>query len=73
MKNARNEACMEEDLFENLKSDFHSDFLGNVSITLADNTNDKNPKRRENFWMRPLKTYALFGLNIEDSGQLNPM
>ena len=49
--------------FEHFKSEGHSGFLGNVSITLM----GKDPKRRKNYWMRTLKTYALFGLNIEDS------
>ena len=67
-KNARNEACMEEHLFEHFKNKGHSGFLGNVSITLIDKTDAKDPpKRRESLWMRTLKTYALFGLNIEDS------
>ena len=65
--NARNEACMQEHLFEHLKSEGHSGFLGNVSIILIVKTDGKNPKRRENYWMRTLKTYAPFGLIIEDS------
>ena len=44
-----------------------SGFLGNVSITLIDKTDGKDPKRRENYWMRSLKIYAPFGLNIEHS------
>ena len=43
------------------------DFLGNVSIALIDKTDDKDPKRVENYWIRTLKTYVSFGLNIEDS------
>ena len=66
-KNARNETCMQEHLFEHFKSEDHSGFLGNVSITLIDKTDGKESKRRENYWMRTLKTYAPFGLNIEDS------
>ena len=66
-KNARNEACTQEHLFEHFKSEGHIAFLGNVSITLIDKTDGKDPKRRENYWMRTLKTYAPFGLNIEDS------
>ena len=58
---------MQEHLFEHFKSKDHSGFLGNVSITLIDKTDGKDPKRRENYWMRTLKTYAPFGLNIEDS------
>ena len=66
-KNAWNEACTQKYLFEHFKSEGHSGFLGNVSITLIDKTDGKDPKRRENYWMRTLKTYAPFGLNIEDS------
>ena len=66
-KNVRNEVCTQKHLFEHFKSEGHSCFLGNVSITLIDETDGKNPKRRENYWMRSLKTYAPFGLNIEDS------
>ena len=58
---------MQEHLFENFKSKNHSGFLGNVSITLIDNTDGKDPKRRKNYWMRILKTNAPFGLNIKDS------
>ena len=53
---------MQERLFEG-----HSGFLGNFSVTLLDNTDGKDPKRRENYWMKTLKTYAPFGRNIEDS------
>ena len=66
-KNARNEACTPEHLFVHFKSEGHSGFLGNVSITLMDKTDGKYPKSREIYWTRSLKTYALFGLNIEDS------
>ena len=52
---------MQEHLFEHFKSEDHSGFLGNVSITLIDKTDGKDPKRRENYWMRTLKTYAPFG------------
>ena len=58
---------MEEHLFEHFKSEGHSGFLGNVSIRLIDKTDGNDPKRRENYWMRTLKIYAPFGLNIEDS------
>ena len=58
---------MQEYLFEHFKRESHSGFLGNVSITLIDKTDGKDSKRRENYWMRTLKTYAPFGLNIEGS------
>ena len=66
-KNARNEACTQENLFEHFQSEGHSSFLGIVSITLIDKTDGKDPKRRENYCMRALKTYAPFELNNEDS------
>ena len=30
-------------------------------------TDGKDPKKRKNYWMKTLKTYAPFGLNIKDS------
>ena len=66
-KNARNEACTQQHLFKHFKSEGNSCFPGNVSIILIDEPDGKDPKRRENYWMRTLKTYAPFGLNIEDS------
>ena len=58
---------MQEHLFEHFKSEGHSGFLGNVSITLIDKIDGNDPERRENYWMRILKAYAPFGLNIEDN------
>ena len=59
-------------MFEHFKSEGHSGFLGNAFITLIDKIDSKDPKRRENYWMKTLKTYAPFGLNIEDSFWPNP-
>ena len=67
-KKARNEACtQEEHFFEHFKSKGHSGFHGNVSITLIDKPDGKDPKRRKHYWIKTLKTYSPFGLNIEDS------
>ena len=66
-KNARNEACIQEHLFEHFKHEGHSGFLGNISIKLIDETDGKDLKRRENYWIRALRTYAPFGPIIEDS------
>lgn len=41
-------------------------FLKSVAIILLDKTYRKYPKRRENCWMKTVKTYAPFELNIED-------
>ena len=58
---------MQEHLFEHFKSEYHNGFLGNDSITLIDKIDGKDSRRRENYWMQTLKTYAPFGLNIGDS------
>ena len=66
-KNARNEACMQERLFEHFKSEIQSGFLGKVFMTFTDKTDRKDLRKRENYWIRTLKTYTPFGLNNEDS------
>ena len=62
----RGEPCMQEHLFEHFYSDGHNGFLEDVAITLIDKTDGRDPKNRENYWMRTLKTLAPQGLNIED-------
>ena len=58
---------MQEHLLEHFKKNGHNGVFGNVSITPIDKTDNKNPKGIENYWMRTLKIYALFELNMEDS------
>ena len=62
--NERNEACMQGHLLEHFKIEGHGGFLGNVSMTLIDKEDRKDPKKRENYWMKT--AYASFGINIED-------
>ena len=57
---------MQEHLLEHFHSDGHNCFLENVEITLIDKTDGRDPKSRENYWMRILKMLAPQGLNIED-------
>ena len=57
---------MQEYLFEHFNTDGHSGFLNNVTITLIDKTDGKDPTKREYYWTRILKTYTPTGLNIED-------
>ena len=59
----RVERCMQEHLYEHFYS---NGFLEDVAITLIDKTDRRDPKNRENYWMRTLKTLAPDGLNIED-------
>ena len=49
------------------ESEGHTEILDDVSITLNDKTDGSNPTKRENYWMRTLKTYASYGLNVVDS------
>ena len=54
---------MQEHLHEQFYSDGHNGFLEDVTITLIDKTDSKDPKNRENYWMKML---APDGLNIEE-------
>ena len=49
------------------ESEGHTEILDDVSITLIDKTDGSNPTKRENYWMRTLKTYASYSLNVVDS------
>ena len=57
---------MQDYLYGHFYSDSHYVFLENVTITLVDKTDGRDPKNRENCWMRTLKMLALVRLNIED-------
>ena len=59
----RNESCMQQHLYEHFYSEGHNGFLGNVFINLIDKTDGFQPKKRENYWMRTLKTLAPLGLD----------
>ena len=63
----RGEKCIQEYLYNYFESEGHIEFLDDVSITLIDKTDGFNPNKRENYWMRTLKTYAPYGLNVVDS------
>ena len=66
-KHSRNESCMQEHLLKHFNSMGHNGFLNNVSIALINKTDGNNPKKREDYWRRTLKTYLPFGLNVGDS------
>ena len=66
-KYTRNEDCFQEHLFRHFHSGEHTGFLENVKTTSIDKSGGQNPKKREDYWRRTLKTYALFGLHVEDS------
>ena len=52
------ESSRQEHLYEHFYSDSQYGFLENVAITLIDKTDSKDPRNRENYWMRTLKTLA---------------
>ena len=62
----RKESCMQEHLYRHFSSSGHMGFLNDVSVTLLDKTDGSDPKKREDYWMKTLKTMASYGLNIED-------
>ena len=63
----RKEPCMQEHLYKHFQTAGHKDFLNEASITFIDKTERKDPKTRERYWMRTLKTMELYGLNIAES------
>ena len=58
---------MQEHLYRHSSSPGHEGFLNDVSVTLIDKTDRSDPKKREDYWMKTLKTMAPYGFNIEDS------
>ena len=49
-----------------VKGIMHNGFLHDVSVTLIDKINAKNPIKREDYGRHTLKTLAPHGLNVED-------
>ena len=57
---------MRRHLYEHFNLPGHSGFLNDVSVTLIDKTDPKDPTKRQDFWIQTLKTKAPLELNIED-------
>ena len=62
----RGEHCMQRHLYEHFNLPGHSGFLNDVSVTLIDKTDLKDPTKQEDCWIHGLKTKAPLGLNVED-------
>ena len=60
----RGEHCMQEHLYQHFYSDGHNGFLKDVKIMLINKTDCKDPKNRENYWVRTFKILAPDGLKI---------
>ena len=48
-KHSRKESCVQEHLIKHFNSMRQNVFLNNISITLIDKTDGKNPKKREDY------------------------
>ena len=57
----RGEQCMQRHLYEHFNLPGHSGFLNNVSVTLIDKTDSKDPTKREDYWIQILKTKTPMG------------
>ena len=66
-KHSHMESCMQKHLFKIFNSIGLNGFLNNISIRLIDKTDGKNPKKREDSWVRSLKSYSPVGLYVEHS------
>ena len=56
---------MQRHLCEHFNLSGHSVFLNDLSVTLIDETDPKDPTKLEDYWIHTLKTKAPLGLNVE--------
>ena len=61
-KYTRNEDCFQEHLFRRFHSGEHTGFLETVKVTLIDKTDGQNPKKKEDYWRKPLRHMHPLGL-----------
>ena len=66
-KYTQNKDCFQGHLFRHFRSGEDTGFLEIVRITLIDKTDDQNPKKREDYCRRNLKTFAPCWINVENS------
>ena len=50
MNTMTGEACFQEHLSENVNSDGHNGFLHDLSVTLINKSDAKNPIKQEHYW-----------------------
>ena len=63
----RKESCIQEYLHGKFLSPGHRGLLKDTSVTLIYKTDGSVPKKRQEYWIKTLKTMAPCDLNIEDS------
>ena len=57
---------MQKHLYEHFDLPGYTSFFEDVTVTLIDKTDPRNPTKREDYWIYTLKTKAPMGLNMED-------
>ena len=57
--------CMQRHLYERLNLPGYSVFLNDVSVTLIDKKDPKDPTKRENYWIHTLKNKAPLELSFQ--------
>ena len=62
----KSQTCIQQHLSEHFASEGHCRFFEDVTFTLIDKTELKDPNRREHYWRHTLKTMTPLGLNVED-------
>ena len=65
-KYERDHHCMQKHLYENFNLPGHTGFLEDVTVTLIDKIDHRNPTGREDYWIYTPKTKEPMGLNMED-------
>ena len=60
------ELCLQKHLFEHFYSEGNNRFFNDVTVTLTDKFDGKNPIKREYYWQHTLNMLAPHDLNIED-------
>lgn len=63
----RKESKMQEHLYRHLGTPGHMGFVSDVSVALIDKMDRSDPKKREDYWMKTLKSVVPYGLYIEDN------
>ena len=64
-KNARGEACLQEHFFEHFNSEGHNRFLHDISVTLINKTDAKDPIKWEHTGDIPSKRWQLMVLMLK--------
>ena len=65
-KYERGQHCMEKHLHEHFDLPGYTNVLADVTVTLIDKTDPRDPTEREDYWIYTLKNKAPVGLNMEN-------